>query len=90
MRAICKTYVLAYVSLTNEELRAQILLCDNLVVCKCNGAYAGQDKVLCDFVGQRFDGDKEDVGSTDPFCVSCGIALENRVCFLLLLRLDTP
>jgi hypothetical protein len=32
------------------------------VVCERDGADAGEDEVLCDFVGEGFDGDEEDVG----------------------------
>jgi hypothetical protein len=51
-------------------LRAQILFGDDLVVGEGDGAYAGQDQVLCDFVGERFNGDEEDVGGADPVRVS--------------------
>jgi len=49
-----------------EELRAQVFFGDDFVVGQCDGADAGEDEVLCDFVGKRFDGDKEDVGRANP------------------------
>jgi len=35
------------------------------VVCEGDGAYAGEDKVLGDLVGEGFDGDEQDVGGAD-------------------------
>jgi hypothetical protein len=64
------TYVLAYVGVADEELCAQVLFRHDLVVCECDGAYAGQYEVLCDFVGERFDRDEEDVGGADSGLVS--------------------
>lgn len=69
----CATYVLAYVGVGDEELCAQILFCDGLMVCKCDGAYAGEDEVFCDFVGKGLDGDEEDVGGADSVGVSSGL-----------------
>jgi hypothetical protein len=40
------------------------------VVGERDGANAGQDQVLCDFVGESLDGDEEDVGVADPVRVS--------------------
>lgn len=40
------------------------------MVCEGDGANAGEDKVLCDFVGERLDGDEEDVGGADSGGVS--------------------
>jgi hypothetical protein len=65
------TYVLAHVGLADEELRAQILLSNELVVCECDGAYASQYEILCDFVGERLDGDEKNVGRANPVGVNC-------------------
>jgi hypothetical protein len=59
------SYVLAYVGVADEELRAQVLLGDNLMVGECEGADAGEDEVLRDLVGERLDGYEEDVGGAD-------------------------
>lgn len=63
-------YVLAYVGLGEEELCTKVIFCDDFMVYECDGANAGQDEVLRDFVGERLDGDEEDVGSADSTCVS--------------------
>jgi hypothetical protein len=51
------SYVLAHVSVTDEELRAQVIFGDYFVIGEGNGAYAGEHQVFCDFVGEGFDGD---------------------------------
>lgn len=61
-----RAYVLAYVGLADEELRAQILFGDGLVVGKGDGAYASQDQVLGDLVGEGLDRHEEDVCIADP------------------------
>jgi hypothetical protein len=58
LRQRCFSAILAYIGVADEELRAQIIFSHDLVVCECNGAYAGEDKVLGDFVGKGFDGDE--------------------------------
>jgi hypothetical protein len=65
LRQRCLSTVFAYVGVAEEELRAQVILGHDFVVCECDGAYAGEDKVLGDFVGKGFDGDEQDVGGTD-------------------------
>lgn len=57
--------VLAYVGVADEEGRAQVFFCDIFVVGEGDGANAGEDEVLCDFVCEGFDGDKEDVCGAD-------------------------
>jgi hypothetical protein len=59
------SYVLAYVGVADEELCAEVIFGDYFVVCEGDGPYAGEDEVLCDFVGERFDGDEKDVGGAD-------------------------
>lgn len=53
--------VLAYIGVADEEGRAQVFFRDIFVVGEGDGANAGEDEVLCDFVCEGFDGDKEDV-----------------------------
>lgn len=65
MDAMELTHVLAHVGLADEELRAQVIFCNYLMVCECDGAYAGEDEVFCDFVGESFDGDEQDVCVAD-------------------------
>jgi hypothetical protein len=60
-----RPYVFADVGVADEELCAEIIFGDYFVVCEGDGAYAGEDQVLCDFVGERLDGDEEDVGGAD-------------------------
>ena len=57
--------VLAHVGVGDEEGRAQVIFGDGLVVGERDGANAGEDEVLCDFVGEGLDGDEEDVGGAD-------------------------
>jgi hypothetical protein len=64
------TYVFAYIGIADKKLRAQILLGDDFMVCKRDGAYAGEYEVLCDFVGEGLDRDEEDVGSANSVCVN--------------------
>jgi hypothetical protein len=52
------TYVLAYVGIVDEELRAQILFDYDFVVCERDGGYTSQDEVLGNFVGKRLDRDE--------------------------------
>ena len=56
---------------------------------QCEGAYAGQDQVLCDFVGERFDGYEKDVGVTHSIFVNAGLHAVCG-CLLLFLRLEAP
>ena len=70
-------YILAYVGLANEELCAKVIFCDDFMVCECDGPYACKDEVLCDLVGERLDGDEEDVGGADSTCISF---INKRVC----------
>ena len=58
-------YVLANVCIADEELRAQVILGDVLVVGERDGANACQHQILCDLVGERFDGDEQDVSCAD-------------------------
>ena len=59
------------------------------MVCECDGANAGEDKILCDFVGKRFDGDEEDIGGTNSVWINwCWQSGRERNS--LLLRLNTP
>lgn len=59
------THVLAHVGFVDEELGAEVFLGDVLVVGEGDGAYAGQDQVLCDLVGEGLDVDEQDVGIAD-------------------------
>jgi hypothetical protein len=63
-------YVLANVGIADKELSAQVLLGDDLVICECDGAYASENKILGDFVGESLDRDEENVGGADSVCVS--------------------
>lgn len=82
-------YILAYVSIADEELRAQILFGNDFMVCERDGAYACEDQVLGDLVGKSLDGDEEDVGRADPGAVNgcCIVTASER---LLLLGLHAP
>lgn len=46
-------------------MRAQIIFGYDFVVCEGDGAYAGEDEVLGDLVGEGFDGDEQNVGGAD-------------------------
>jgi hypothetical protein len=83
------TYILAHIGLADEELCAQILFYHNLMVCERDGAYAGQDEVLGDFVGKGLDGDEQDVGCAHSMSVSSSYRSKRRHVSLLL-RLDAP
>lgn len=48
-----------------EELGAEVRLGDEAVVEDGEGTDAGEDKVLCDFCAECFQGDEEDVGTLD-------------------------
>ena len=65
LRQRCFCAVLAYVGVANKELRAQIIFGHDFVVGERDGAYAGEDEVLRDFVGKGFDRDEQDVGGAD-------------------------
>jgi hypothetical protein len=58
-------YVLAHIGVADEELGAQVVARDELVVGEGDGADACQDEVFGDLVGEGFDGDEEDVGGAD-------------------------
>lgn len=47
--------------LVDEELSAQVVLRDGLMVDDCDGVDTGEDQVLCDFVCERLDANEEDV-----------------------------
>ena len=58
----CFGAVLAHVGVGEEELGAQVIFGDGLVVSDGDGADACENQVLCDLVGEGFEADEEDVG----------------------------
>lgn len=60
------TYIRAYMSISEEELGAQVFFCDDFMVGQCNRADASENEILRNFVGKGFDGDEKDVGCADP------------------------
>lgn len=81
-------YVLAYVGIADEELRAKVFLGDNFMVCERDGSDSSEHKVLGDLVGERLDGDEQDVGGANSGRVSCNSRCATSV--LLLFSLNTP
>lgn len=57
----CFSAVLAYVGVGEEELGTQVIFGHDLVVGEGDGANACEDEVLCDFIGEGFEADEEDV-----------------------------
>jgi hypothetical protein len=82
-------YIFSDKRIIDEELGAEILFCDNFMVCECDGAYAGKDEVLGDFVGKRLDRDEKNVGVSHPAHVNRRSVSADSCCSLLL-SLDAP
>jgi hypothetical protein len=74
------THILAKVGLADEELRAQVIFSNHVMVCQSDGADSREDKVLCDLVGEGFDGDKQNVGVANAAHVStCQVLVATTV-----------
>ncbi len=58
--------VLADILLRDQELSAQVVLGNALVIDDSEGPDARQHEVLCDFIAQRSQADQEDPGFADP------------------------
>lgn len=60
-----QVYILTNVLFSDEELRAEVLLFDGLMIDDCQGANSGQHKVLSYFIREGFEGNEEDVRIAD-------------------------
>lgn len=83
------THVLPNISIRDEELGAEIVVSDGLVVDDGQGLDASKDEVLGDFVGQGFDGDQKDVCRAQSGRVS-GTCTQTWLADSPLLSLDAP
>lgn len=62
-----RSYGFANVRFRDEKLCAEIIVCDRLIVDQGDGAYAGQDKVLCNLISETFHSDKQYAGVPNLF-----------------------
>ena len=84
------TYILANMLHGNEELGAEVVFGDSLIIDDSKATNTSQNKILRHFAPQALQSDKKDVCSSYPGVWSAGLQLIALSLESLLLGLNSP